>query len=98
MFYEACDICNPVSVVLKWFEDLRMEIQNASASSSKSNKLRNANTGWWKSRYITTRPGEIDDRSFAFFVNACLNITAINNLYILTDKRRDTQNICKIIH
>ena len=26
MFLEACDICNPVSVIWKWFEDFRMEI------------------------------------------------------------------------
>ena len=53
----------PVSLVLKWFEVFRMEIQNASTTPIKSNQLRNINTARWKSRNITTRPGEIDDRN-----------------------------------
>ena len=61
-----------------------MGIQNASATLSKSYKLRNVNTERWESRKITTQPGEIDDRKsevIALFVNAGMNITA-NNFYI----------------
>ena len=62
----------------------RIEIQNASATPSKSNQLRNVNTIRWESRNITTQPGEIDDRKpevIAFVVNAGMNITA-NDFYI----------------
>ena len=61
-----------------------MEIRNASATPSKSNKLRNVNTVRWESRSITTQPGEIDDKKsevIAFVVNAGMNIIA-NNFYI----------------
>ena len=63
---------------------MEMEIQNASATPSRSNQLRNVNTIGWESRNITTQPGEIDNRKsevIAFVVNAGMNITA-NNFYI----------------
>ena len=53
-----------------------MEIKKASATPSKSKRLRPVNTEWWESTDITTQPGEI-----AFVVNAGMNITA-NNFYI----------------
>ena len=62
----------------------RIEIRNASATSSKSNLLRNVNTIRWESRNSTTQPGEIDDKkseAIAFVVNAGMSITA-NNFYI----------------
>ena len=87
IFVGACDICNHVSVSnLKRF---RMEIRNASATPSKSNQLRNVNTIGWKSRNITTQPGEIDNRKsevIAFDVNAGMNIPA-NNFYIQINER-----------
>ena len=58
-----------------------MEIQNASATPSKSNQLGNVNTVRLKSRNITTQPGDIDDRKsevIAFVVNTGINITANN--------------------
>ena len=61
-----------------------MEIRKASATSSKSNQLRNVHTIQLESRNITTQPGNIDDRKsevIASFVNAGMNITA-NNFYI----------------
>ena len=50
-----------------------MEIQNASTTPSKSNKLRNVNTVRRESRNVTTQPWEINDRKsevIAFVVNA----------------------------
>ena len=78
-----------VSVLLcqKFWCDLkicRMEIQNASTTPSKSNKLRNVNTVRWETRNITTKPGEIDYRKskgIAFVVNAGMNVT-VNNMNI----------------
>ena len=84
MFFEACDICNPVLVFWSKLKVFRIEIRNASATPSKSNQLRNVNTIRWESGNITTQPGEIYDRKsevIAFIVNAAMNITA-NNFYI----------------
>ena len=84
MFFEACDICNPVLDFWSKLRIFRIEIRNASATPSTSNQLRNVNTIPWESRNITTQPGEIDDRKsevIAFVVNAVMNITA-NNFYI----------------
>ena len=58
-----------------------MEIQNASTTSSKSNKLRNVNTVGWESWNVTTQPWEINNRKsevVAFVVNAGMNVTANN--------------------
>ena len=71
LFREAFDICNPVSIALKIFEEFRMEIQNPCTTPSESNQL--LHTVWLESRNITTQPGEIDDRKFeiiAFVVYA----------------------------
>ena len=83
MCFEACDMYNPVSAALK-FGDFRMEIQNASTTSSESNQLRNANTVRWESGNVTAQPWEINNRKseiIAFVVNAGMNVTA-NNFYI----------------
>ena len=85
MFFEACDIYNPVWVVWSNLEIFRMEIQNASATPSKSNQLRNVNTVRWGSWNVSTQPWKIHDRkseTIAFVVNAGMNVTA-NNFYIL---------------
>ena len=61
-----------------------MEIQNASTTPSKSNKLRNVNTVRWESGNVTAQPLEINNRKsevIAFVVNAGMNVTA-NNFYI----------------
>ena len=61
-----------------------MEIQNASATPSKSNQLRNVNTVRRKSWNVTTQTWEINDRKsevIAFVVNAGMNVTT-NNFYI----------------
>ena len=58
MFFEACDIENPVSAVMN-LEIFRMKTQNASTTSSKSNQLRNVNTVQWESGNVTTQPWEI---------------------------------------
>ena len=88
MFFEACDIYNPVSAVLKYknviLKIFRMEIQNASTTSRKSTQLRNVDTVRWESGNVTTQPGEINYRKsevIAFVVNAGMNVTA-NNFYI----------------
>ena len=66
-----------------FFNDLRifrMEIKNASTTSSKSSQLRNINTVRLENRSIATQPGEIAYRKSkvtAFFVNPGVNITAI---------------------
>ena len=52
MFFKACDMCNPVSIVLKWSED---EIQTTSTIRRNFNQLRNINTARWESRNITTQ-------------------------------------------
>ena len=66
MFFEACDIYNPVSTVLKYmccnFDIFRMDIQNASTTSSKSNQLQNVHTARWESGNVTTQPLEINIR------------------------------------
>ena len=62
-------------------EILRMEIQNASTTSSKSNQLRNVITVRWESGNVTTQPWEINNRKsevIAFVVNAGMNVTANN--------------------
>ena len=69
-----------------------MEIQNASATPSKSCLLKNINTIRCESRKNTIQPREIDDRKsevIAFVVNAgiCINITANNFLYLNQGKR-----------
>ena len=67
---------NPQNYNFKYF---RIEIRNASATSSNSNQLRNVNTIRWEPRTITTQPREIDNREcevIAFVVNAGVNITA----------------------
>ena len=84
MFFEACDIYNPVSAVLKYLEIFRMEIQNASTTPSKSAQLQNVNTVRWESWNVTTQPWEINDRNsevIAFVVNDGMNVTS-NNFYI----------------
>ena len=48
---------NYVAVVLKWFEDCRMEINNVGATSIKSNELRNINTVRSESMNITILQG-----------------------------------------
>ena len=61
-----------------------MEIQNPSATSSKSNQLWNVNTLRWESGNVTTQPWEINNSKsevIAFVVNAGMNVTA-NNFYI----------------
>ena len=61
-----------------------MEIQNASTTPRKSNRLQNENTVRWKSLNVTTQPWEINDRKsevIAFVVIAGMNVTA-NNCYI----------------
>ena len=58
MFYEVCDICNPVTTVKRWF----VGFQNASAAPSRTNQLWNVDTIGWESRDITTQPGEIYNR------------------------------------
>ena len=83
MFFEACDIYNPVSAVWN-LEIFRMEIQNASTTSSKSNQLRNFNTVRWESGNVTTQAWEINNskaKVIACVVNAAMNVTA-NNLNI----------------
>ena len=55
MFFKACDICFPVSIVLKWSED---EIQTTSTIRRNFNQLRNINTARWESRNITTQLGK----------------------------------------
>ena len=62
MLFEACDINNPVSAVLKYFGDFWMEIQNASSTPSKSNQLRNVNTVRWESGNVTAQQLDIDNR------------------------------------
>ena len=60
-----------------------MEIENASTTPSKSNKLRNVNTVRWESWNLTTQPWEINDRKsevIAFVVNAGMNVTTNNFL------------------
>ena len=84
MFFEACDIYNPVSAVLKWLGVFRMEIQNTSTTPCKSNQLRNVNTVWWDSWNLTAQPWEINDRKsevIAFVVNAGMKVTT-NDFYI----------------
>ena len=84
MFFDVCDICNPVSVFLKYFEDFYNGIKSVIATHSKSNQLKIVNTVRWEYRNITTQPGKIDDRKsevIAIAVNAGMNITA-NILYI----------------
>ena len=83
MFFEDCDILNPVSAVLKLFGFFIMVIKNASTASSKSNQLRNVNNARWESRNVTTQPLEINNRKsevIAFIVNAGMNVTANNFL------------------
>ena len=70
-------------------EVFRMEIQNASTTSSKSNQLRNVNTARWMYGNVTTQPWKINNRNsevIAFFVNAGMNVTA-NNFYISIQER-----------
>ena len=80
MFFLACDICNPVSIVRLF----RICIQNACTTACKFNQLRNENTLRWESRNITTQQGEIHDREseiIAFVVQAGMKFTA-NNFFI----------------
>ena len=61
-----------------------MEIQNASTTSSKFNKLRNVNTVRWESGCVTIQPRGINNRKsevIELVVNAGLNVTA-NKFYI----------------
>ena len=61
-----------------------MEIQNASTTPSKSNKLRNVNTVRLESGNVTAQPWEINNRKsevIAFVVNAGMNVTA-NYFYV----------------
>ena len=84
MFFEACDIYNLCQQFWSNLEIFRMEIQNASATPSKSNQLRNVNTVRWESWNVTTKPWGINDRKsevIAFVVNAGMNVTS-NNFYI----------------
>ena len=70
-----------------------MEIRKASATSSKSNQLRNVKNIQLESRNITTQPGNIDDRKsevIASVVNAGMNITA-NNFNIKIYRQRPAQ-------
>ena len=65
-------------------EIFRMEIQNASTTSSKSNQLRNVITERWESGNVTTQPWKINNwksEVIAFVVNAGMNVTA-NDFYI----------------
>ena len=58
-----------------------METQNASATHSKSNQLRNVNTVRLESWNVTTQPWEINNRKsevIAFVVNAGMSVTTIN--------------------
>ena len=59
MFFEAFEICDPVSIILKILE---RKSKNTSTTPSDINKLRNVNTVRWESRNITAQPGEIDYR------------------------------------
>ena len=61
-----------------------LEIQNASTTSSKFNKLQNDNTVRWESGNVSTQPWEVNYRKsevITFVVNAGMNATA-DNLYI----------------
>ena len=82
MFFEACVISiTPCQQFCSNLEIFRMEIQNASTTSSKSNQLRNVNTVRWESGNVTTQSWEIDNRKskvIAFVVNAGMNVTANN--------------------
>ena len=72
-----------------------MEIQNASATSSKSNQLRNVNTVGWESWNVTTQPWEINNRKsevIAFVVRneICVRLfyrgNLISNATIITPR------------
>ena len=67
-----------------------MEIQNASTTSSNSNQLRNVNIVRWESGNVTTQQWEINNRKseiIAFVVNAGMNVTANNFLYLNPRKK-----------
>ena len=57
MFLEACDICNTVSIVMKWLIFFRIEIQNTSAKPGKLKQLQNKNTIGLESRDIKSTKG-----------------------------------------
>ena len=71
-----------VTLGQKFWSDMmifRMELQNGSAISSKSNQLQNVNTERGESSNITTQPGQIFDRKsevIAFVVNAGMEVTS----------------------
>ena len=56
--FEACAICNPVSIVLKWFKDFSKGNTNASI------QYKLANLTHCDCTYIITKPGDIDERRF----------------------------------
>ena len=58
-FVESCDICNPMSIILKIIEDFSMEIQNAGTTLSKSHQLQNVNNVRWKCTNFTTQQGKL---------------------------------------
>ena len=76
MFFEACDICNPVSVVLN-LDIFKMGIQIAITIPSKSNQLRNVNTVRSESGNVYTQPWVINNKKsevIAFVVNAGMSL------------------------
>ena len=58
-----------------------MEIQNASTTSSKSNRMRNLNTVRWESGNATTQPWEINNRNMNrdFYLDV---YTILNRIYL----------------
>ena len=101
---EGCSkfVKKSVTLCQKFWSDLkifRMEIKNASTTSSKSNQLRNINSVRWESRNITTQPGEIYYRKsevIAFVVNACVNITTNNFDVQMQERCLFVRSICLI--
>ena len=62
-------------------EIFRLEIQNASTTSSKSNQLRNVNTLRWESGNVTTQPWEITDRKSEVISFECnINCVRLNKM------------------